>query len=224
MWQGELPFQTGIWRGVGMYANTFAVESFMDEMANKAGVDPLKFRLDHCDNSDLLKRRKAVLTILAEKAGWNSPKTEGIGRGIAVGEDRKSISAAIAEVKIEEGIIKVVKVTQIIDAGKIINPDGVRQQVEGATIMAMSASLYEDVHIEDSQVLETNFHNYRVATLLNTPQIEVIMHQSGEKPLGVGEPPMAPVAPAIANAIFNLTGKRLRSLPLQTALDNFDKK
>jgi isoquinoline 1-oxidoreductase subunit beta len=224
MWQGELPFQTGIWRGVGMYANTFVVESFIDEMANKAGVDPLKFRLDHCDESDLLKRRKTVLTVLAEKAGWNNPKQEGIGRGIAVGEDRKSISAAIAEVKIEEGMIKVVKVTQIIDPGKIINPSGVRQQVEGATMMAMSAALYEDVHIEDSQIVETNFHNYRVATLLNTPQIEVIMHESGEKPLGVGEPPMAPVAPAIANAIFNLTGKRLRTLPLQTALDNFDKK
>ena len=224
MWQGELPFQTGIWRGVGMYANTFAVESFIDEMANKAGVDPLKFRLDHCDDSNLLKRRKAVLTILAEKAGWNNPKQEGIGRGIAVGEDRKSISAAIAEVKIVEGMIKVVKVTQIIDAGKIVNPSGVRQQVEGATMMAMSAALYEDVHIEDSQIVETNFHNYRVATLLDTPQIQVIMHESGEKPFGVGEPPMAPVAPAIANAIFNLTGKRLRTLPLQTALDNFDKK
>ena len=224
MWQGVLPFTTGIWRGVGMYANTYAVESFMDEMAHKAGKDPLQFRIDHCDDSDLLKRRKAVLTLLGEKTGWGSAKTEGIGRGIAVGEDRKSISAAIAEVKIVEGQIKVVKVTQIIDAGKIINPSGVRQQVEGATMMAMSAALYEDVHIEDSQIVETNFHNYRVAMLMDTPQIEVILQDSGEKPYGVGEPPMSPVAPAIANAIFNLTGKRLRSLPLQTALDNFDKK
>ena len=223
MWQGVLPFKTGIWRGVGMFANTYAVESFMDEMAHKAGADPLKFRLDHCDNSDLLKRRKDVLTILAEKAGWSSPKAEGIGRGIAVGEDRKTISAAIAEVKIVEGMIKVVKVTQIIDAGKIINPEGVRQQVEGATIMAMSAALFEEVQIEDSQVVQTNFHNYRVATLRDTPQIEVIMHKGAPKPYGVGEPPMAPVAPAIANAIFDLTKKRLRSLPLQKALDDFEK-
>ncbi len=224
MWQGVLPFTTGIWRGVGMFANTFAVECFMDEMAQKADKDPLQFRIDHCSEDDVLKRRKTILTILGEKASWNTPKPEGIGRGIAVGEDRKSISAAIAEVKIVEGQIKVVKITQIIDAGKIVNPDGVRQQVEGATMMAMSAALYEEVQIEDSQVVPTNFHNYRVAMLMDTPQIEVIMHEGTPKPLGVGEPPMAPVAPAIANAIFNLTGKRLRSLPLQAALDNFDKK
>jgi isoquinoline 1-oxidoreductase subunit beta len=219
MWQSELPFRTGIWRSVGMYANTFAVECFMDELA--AGKDPLQFRIDHCDDSDLLQRRKAVLTKLAEKSGWNTPKVADIGRGIAVGEDRKSISAAVVEVKIEGGFIRVVKVTQIIDAGKIVNPDGVRQQVEGATMMAMSAALYEDVHIEDSQIVETNFHNYRVARLSDAPQIEVILHEGSPKPLGVGEAPMSPIAPAIANAVFNLTGKRLRSLPLQMAFDNF---
>jgi isoquinoline 1-oxidoreductase subunit beta len=224
MWQGVLPFTTGIWRAVGMFANTYAVECFMDELAQKAGKDPLQFRLDHCNDDDLLKRRKAILTILGEKTGWNKPKTEGIGRGIAVGEDRKSISAAVVEVTIVEGQIKVTKVTQIIDAGKIINPAGVRQQVEGATMMAMSAALCEDVHIEDSQIVETNFHNYRVAKLMDTPQIEVIMHEGTEKPYGVGEPPMSPIAPAIANAVFNLTGKRLRSLPLQAALDGFEKK
>jgi isoquinoline 1-oxidoreductase subunit beta len=224
MWQSLLPFTTGIWRAVGMFANTFAVESFMDEMAHKAGKDPLQFRLDHCDDTILLKRRKAILTILAEKAGWSSPKAEGIGRGIAVGEDRKSIAAAIVEVKLVEGQIKVVKVTQILDAGKIINPAGVRQQIEGATMMAMSAALFEEVHIEDSQIVETNFHNYRVARLMDTPQIEVLMHEGSEKPYGVGEPPMSPIAPAIANAVFNLTGKRLKSLPLQAALDNVDKK
>ena len=224
MWQGELPFKTGIWRGVGMFANTFAVECFMDEMANKAGADPLKFRLDHCKDDDLLERRKVILTKLAEKTGWNNSKVEGIGRGIAVGEDRKGIAAAVAEVTIENGMIKVIKITQILDAGKNVNPSGIRQQVEGATMMAMSAALYEEIHIEDSQVVETNFHNYHVAALINTPQIEVMLHESGEKPYGVGEPPMSPVAPAIANAVFNLTGKRLRSLPLQAALDGFDKK
>jgi isoquinoline 1-oxidoreductase subunit beta len=219
MWQSVLPIKTGIWRSVGMYANTFAIECFMDELAGDK--DPLQFRLDHCDDTDLLKRRKAALTELAEKAGWNTPKPVGIGRGVAVGEDRKSISAAVAEVKIEGGFIRVVKVTQIIDAGKIINPDGVRQQVEGATMMALSAALYEDVHIEDSQVVETNFHNYRVTRLTDTPQIEVILREGHPKPFGVGEAPMSPIAPAIANAVFNLTGKRLRSLPLQLAYDKF---
>jgi isoquinoline 1-oxidoreductase subunit beta len=219
MWQSELPFTTGIWRSVGMFANTFAIEAFMDELAGDK--DPLQFRIDHCDDSDLLQRRKTVLTKLGEKSGWNTPKAEGIGRGIAVGEDRKSISAAVVEVKIEGGFIRVVKVTHIIDAGKIVNPNGVRQQVEGATVMAMSAALYEDVHIEDSQIVETNFHNYRVARHSDSPQIEVILHEGSPKPLGVGEAPMSPIAPAIANAVFNLTGKRLRSLPLQTALENF---
>jgi isoquinoline 1-oxidoreductase subunit beta len=90
--------------------------------------------------------------------------------------------------------------------------------------MAMSAALYEDVHIEDSQIVETNFHNYRVARLSDAPQIEVILHEGSPKPLGVGEAPMSPIAPAIANAVFNLTGKRLRSLPLQAAFEGFDKK
>jgi isoquinoline 1-oxidoreductase subunit beta len=219
MWQSELPFKTGIWRSVGMYANTFAVECFMDELA--AGKDALQFRIDHCDTTELLTRRKALLTELREKSGWNAPKTTDIGRGVAVGEDRKSISAAVAEVKIEGGFIKVVKVTQIIDAGKIVNPNGVRQQVEGATMMAMSAALYEDVHIENGQIVETNFHNYRVARLSDTPEINVILREGSPKPYGVGEAPMSPVAPAIANAIFNLTGKRLRSMPLQLALDKF---
>jgi isoquinoline 1-oxidoreductase subunit beta len=222
MWQSELPFKTGIWRSVGMYANTFAIECFMDEMAGDK--DPLQFRLEHCDDSELLTRRKAVLTELAEKSGWKTPKMADIGRGVAVGEDRKSISAAVAEVKIEGGFIKVVKVTQIIDAGKLVNPSGVRQQVEGATMMALSAALYEDVHIEDTQIVETNFHNYRVARLSDTPEINVILCAGTTKPFGVGEAPMSPVAPAIANAVFNLTGKRLRSLPLQLALDYFDKK
>jgi isoquinoline 1-oxidoreductase beta subunit len=220
MWQGLLPFQTGIWRGVGMYSNTFAIESFVDEMAHKAKKDPLAFRLEHLDEKDeLLKRRKDILKIVAEKAGWNTPKPEGVGRGIASGEDRKGICAAVVEVKVVEGKIQVTKVIQIIDAGKIVNPEGVRQQVEGATMMAMSAAMYEDVSILDGQFEQTNFHNYRVARLADAPQIEVIIHEGTDKPHGVGEPPMAPIAPAIANAIFDLTGKRLRTLPLQTAFE-----
>ncbi|MDZ7880677.1 MAG: molybdopterin cofactor-binding domain-containing protein [Saprospiraceae bacterium] len=218
MWQSELPFTTGIWRGVGMFANTFAIECFMDELSE--GKDALQFRIDHCDDSELLTRRRTVLTKLKEKSGWNTPKAADIGRGVAVGEDRKSISAAVVEVKIEGGFIRVVKVTQIIDAGKIVNPNGVRQQVEGATVMAMSAALYEEVHIEDSQIVEANFNTYRVARLSDSPQIEVIIHEGSPKPYGVGEAPMSPIAPAIANAVFNLTGKRLRSLPLQTAFEN----
>ncbi len=220
MWQGLLPFQTGIWRAVGMFSNSFAIESFIDEMAHKAQKDPLAFRLAHLDEKEeLLKRRMDILKIVAEKAGWHTPKADGIGRGIASAEDRKTICAAVAEVKIVDGKIVVTKITQIIDAGKIVNPEGVRQQVEGASVMAMSATLYEDVTIVDGQFEQTNFHNYPVARLIDTPQIEVLIHESGEIPYGVGEPPMSPIAPAIANAVFNLTGKRLRGLPLQKAFE-----
>lgn len=219
IWNGELPFETGLWRGVGMFANTFATESFMDELARKAGTDPLTFRADHCGATKLLKRRKNLLLTLGKKAGWNASKADTVGRGVAVSEDRSTISAAIAEVQIVDKKIKVLRVIQAIDAGTIVNPDGVRQQVEGATMMAISASLYEEAAIENSQFVQTNFHNYQVATLKDTPQIEVIIQESTEPPSGVGESPLSPVAPAIANAVFNVTGIRLRSLPLQSALD-----
>lgn len=219
IWGGDLPFQTGLWRGVGMFANAFAMESFMDEMAERAGVDPLKFRIEHCGNTELLQRRKKLLLKLGEKGGWNTPKTDSLGRGIAVCEDRGTISAALVEVQITDKKIKVTRVVQAIDAGIIVNPNGVRQQVEGATIMAISAAIYEEATIENSQFVQTNFVDYQVATLRDTPQIEVIIQGSLELPSGVGEPPISPVAPAIANAIYNLSGIRLRSLPLQAALE-----
>ncbi|UFH57794.1 xanthine dehydrogenase family protein molybdopterin-binding subunit [Spirosoma sp. KNUC1025] len=219
IWHSDLPFQTGLWRGVGMFANTFAIESFMDELASKAGANPLEFRLDHCGNTALLQRRKNLLLKLGEKAGWNKPKAEATGRGLAVCEDHGTISAAIVELQLIDKKIKVLRVVQAIDAGTIVNPTGVKQQVEGATMMAISASLYEEATIENSQFTQTSFHTYQVATLTDTPEIEVIIQESSEPPSGVGEPPLSPVAPAIANAIHNLTGLRLRTLPLQAALD-----
>ncbi|HLO45984.1 MAG TPA: molybdopterin cofactor-binding domain-containing protein [Leadbetterella sp.] len=217
VWHNNLPFETSMWRGVGMFANTFAIESFIDELAHKAGVNPLKFRIDHCDDTPQLARRKKLLEILSEKSGWNLSKPTDIGRGLAVCDDRKTISAAVVEMKIIDGAIKILRVIHAIDPGKIINPDGIRQQVEGATMMAISASLYERGTIENGQFEQTNFHNYKVVRLSDTPEIEVILHEGSEIPTGVGEPPISPIAPAIANAVFNLTGKRLRALPLQEA-------
>ncbi|WP_229201911.1 xanthine dehydrogenase family protein molybdopterin-binding subunit [Arsenicibacter rosenii] len=224
IWNGELPFETGLWRGVGMFANTFATESFMDELAGKAGADPLTFRTEHCGDTGLLRRRKSLLLNLGKKAGWYTPKADTIGRGIAVSEDRNTISAVIVEVQLVDQKIKILRVIQAIDAGTIINPNGVRQQVEGATMMAISAALYEEAAIENSQFVQTNFHNYQVVTLRDTPLIEVIIQESTEAPSGVGESPLSPVAPAIANAVYNLTGVRLRSLPLQSALDTHYRK
>ncbi|MDR7131843.1 isoquinoline 1-oxidoreductase beta subunit [Algoriphagus sp. 4150] len=220
MWQSSLPFETCMWRGVGMFANTFAIESFMDELAHKSGVNPLKFRLDHCGDTKQLNRRKKLLELIGEKSGWYRPIAEDVGRGVAVCDDHKTIAAAVVELKIEEGKIVITKVYQAIDPGVIINPAGIRQQVEGATMMAISASLHEQGTIENGRFVETNFHNYKVATLKDTPEIEVIMYEGSDKPSGVGEPPISPIAPAIANAVFDLTGKRLRTLPLQVALEN----
>ena len=168
-----------------MFANTFASERFMDELAHKAGVNPLKLRIDHCDDTPQLVRRKKLLEIIGDKSGWHLPKSEGVGRGLAVCDDRKTVSAAVVEVKIVDGAIKIVKVIQAIDPSKIINPDGIKQQVEGATMMAISASLYEQGTVENGQFVQTNFHNYQVVRLSDTPEIEVILHEGSEVPLSL---------------------------------------
>ena len=216
MWQNKLPVQTGIWRAVGMFPNTFAIESFMNELAHKTGKDPLKMRLELLSGNEQINQRyKKVLETLAEKSGWNQPKVAEIGRGVAIGNDRKSIAAAVIEVTVVDNKIQVKKVTQVIDAGLAINPEGIRQQVEGATMMGITAALYEGLEVKDGQITTTNFHLYPVAMLSDTPEIEVIILEGHDEPYGVGEPPLAPVAPAIAAAVFDLTGKNLRSLPLK---------
>jgi isoquinoline 1-oxidoreductase beta subunit len=188
----------------------------MNELAHKTGKDPLKMRLDLLSGNEQINQRyKKVLETLAEKSGWNTPKAAGIGRGVAIGNDRKSIAAAVIEVAVVDGKIQVKKVTQVIDAGFAINPEGIRQQVEGATMMGITAALYEGLEVKDGQITATNFHLYPVAMLSDTPEIEVIILEGHDEPYGVGEPPLAPVAPAIAAAVFDLTGKNLRSLPLK---------
>ncbi len=212
----ELPFPTGIWRGVGQFPNTFAIECFIDELAIKTKQDPIQFRIKHLtdDGDSLIVRARKVLEALAEKSGWKNPKPQGVGRGVALCEDRKSFAAAMIEVQKIDGNIKVTKVVQVVDPGKIINPDGVRMQVEGATMMGISACLYEATYIKDSQFTATNYHQYPMAMLSDSPEIEVIMIEGSERPYGVGEPPIGPVAPAIANAVFDLTNERKRTLPL----------
>jgi isoquinoline 1-oxidoreductase subunit beta len=216
LWQNKLPVQTGIWRSVGMLPNTFAIESFMNELAHKTGKDPIKMRMELLSgNEPINKRYQKVLETLAEKSGWNQPKAAGIGRGMAIGNDRKSIAAAVIEVTVVDNKIQVKKVTQVLDAGLAINPEGIRQQVEGATMMGITAALYEGLTIKDGQIAATNFHEYPMATLADTPEIETFIIEGHDEPYGVGEPPLAPVAPAIAAAIFDLTGKNLRKLPLK---------
>lgn len=216
MWQNKLPVQTGIWRSVGMFPNTFAIESFINELAHKTGKDPLVMRLELLSGAEQINQRyKKVLETLAEKSDWNTPKVVGVGRGVAIGNDRKSIAAAVIEVTVIDNKIQVKKVTQVIDAGFAVNPEGIRQQVEGATMMGITAALYEGLEIKDGQITATNFHLYPMAMLSDTPEIEVIIVEGHDEPYGVGEPPIAPIAPAIAAAVFDLTGKNLRKLPLK---------
>lgn len=221
IWHIDMPFMTSIWRGVGMYPNSFAIESFMDEVARSADKDPFDLRLAHLPSDpEKHERWGEMLVRLREASGWDEPKADDVGRGMAIIEDRITVAAAVVEVKIVGGKIRVSKVTSAIDPGVVINPDGVRQQVEGCVMMGISSSLYEDNFVKDGQFNATNYHKYPLATLFDAPpEINVLMLEGSDVPTGVGEPPIAPIAPAIANAIYDLTGHRLRNLPLQKGLD-----
>jgi isoquinoline 1-oxidoreductase subunit beta len=223
VWNVEVPFPAGIWRGVGMFPNTFAIESFMDELATETQKDPIALRLEllKVGDDEVTERMAKALETLQEKSGWKTPKAEGIGRGVAVCSDRKGIAAAAIEVVVVDGKIQVKKVTTVIDVGFAINPEGIKAQVEGAAMMGISAGLYEEIQIKDGQIPVTNYHLYPLAKLSDTPDIQIVILENADEPYGVGEPPISPIAPAIANAVFDLTKKRLRNLPLQRALDSF---
>lgn len=216
IWNTEVPIPIGIWRGVGMFPNAFAIESFINELAHQTKKDPIAFRIGLLLDEDKISvRSKKVLETLMEKSGWNTPKAEGIGRGIAIGNDRKTIAAAAIEVVIVEGKIVVKKVTQVMDVGVSLNPEGIKQQIEGATMMGIGAALYEEVTVKDGQIEQSYFSQYPMVTLADTPEITCIILEGDDIPYGVGEPPLAPIAPAISGAVLDLTGQALRSLPLR---------
>lgn len=212
----ELPFQTSWWRGLGLLANTFAIESFMDELAHHSKQDPLAFRLKHLPDDERGRSIKNVLKAACEKAGWGKSMPAGCAMGLACSIDVNTPVAQVAEVEIKNGQIKVKKVTCAIDPGIIINPDGVRAQTEGAIIMGLSATLFEEVTVKDGLATPNAFGYYPMAYLRDAPEIDVVLLSSGDSPRGVGEPPIGPIGAAIANAVFNLTGKRLNRIPLQS--------
>ena len=217
-WNVELPFATTMWRAPGLMANTFAVESFMDELAHKAGKDPVEFRIAHLPNDEKGERQKKVIQAAADKAGWGKKLPEGRALGIATCGELGAIVAEVVEASIENNEIKIHKVTCAIDPGFAVNPDGVRAQVEGAIIMGMSACLYEKMEIKSSKITPTIFGPYRMTMMKDAPkEIDVVILESGDQPSGVGEPPIGPIGAAIANAVFALTGKRLRDMPLNDA-------
>jgi len=220
-WRSKVPVRTGWWRGLGLLANTFALESFVDELAHAAGADPLAFRIQHLDDTIPAQQRvKAVLQAAAQLARWDTPAPEGRARGIACCLDVDTAVAMVAEVSVDRatGQIRVHHVSAAMDPGLVINPDGARAQVEGNVMWGVGSALIEEVTIKDGQIEPGNFDRYPLLTMKEAPSVDVVLLEAGDgKPRGVGEPPIGPVAAAIGNAVFALTGVRLRQLPMNAA-------
>jgi isoquinoline 1-oxidoreductase beta subunit len=214
-WLVKLPVSTGWWRGLGLMANVFAIESFMDELAAAASMDPLEFRLRNLPANEKGERIRTALQTAAERAGWGTSLPDGHAHGLAMCYDVGTIIVEIAEVSVMENQIQVHKVTALADPGLAINPDGVRAQTEGSITMGISSTLLESVVVKDGVLQAGNFNQYPILRNTDAPDIEVLVVNSGTTPSGMGEPPIGPVPAAVANAVYTSTGKRLRQLPLK---------
>ena len=213
-----LPVPVGFWRAVGHSHQAFFTEAFLDEVAHAVGRDPIAFRLALLTNH---ARHARVLSRVAALSAWGTPLAAApagtrVGRGVALHESFGAIVAQVAEVSVNaDDTFRVTRVTGVIDCGTPVNPNLIRQQMEGGIIFGMSAALHGEITIENGQVRQANFNDYQVVRMQDTPVIEVDIIPSTEHPQGVGEPPLPPVAPAIANALFAATGQRVRTLPLR---------
>ncbi len=207
----DTPVPVGNWRSVGHSHMAFFSESFVDEMAQAAGRDPYEYRRSLLRNHP---RHRAVLELAAEKAGWGRPPA-GRALGIALHESFNSIVAQVAEVSIEDKRPRVHRVVCAIDCGTVVNPGIVAQQIEGAVVFGLTATLNGQITLRNGRVEQGNFPDYEVIRLREAPEVQTFIVPSTERPAGVGEPGTPPIAPAVANAVFALTGQRLRSLPLR---------
>jgi isoquinoline 1-oxidoreductase beta subunit len=206
---------TAFWRSVGPSHNVFVVESFIDELAAAANKDPLEYRRALLDKAP---RAKAVLDLAAEKAGWGQPLPQGAGRGVSLQSVFGTYMAQVAEVDVsQDGEVRVRRVVCAVDCGTVVNPDTVEAQVQGAIIFGITAVLYGEITLKRGRVEQSNFDSYQVLRIDEAPVIEVHIVQSSEPPGGMGEPGTSAIAPAVANAIFAATGKRLRKMPIDAA-------
>ena len=209
----DLGVPTGHWRSVGPSQNVFVFESFIDELAHAAGRDPFEFR-HHLLAEQPRERR--VLEVVAGKSGWGKPLPEGHAHGIAIHENKGTVVAQVAEVSIDGGKVRVHHVWCAVDAGQVIHPGIVHQQMSGAVAAGLTAALYQEITLADGRVVQGNFDTYKMMRIDEMPVVDVHIVKSGEPPGGVGEPGLPPIAPAVTNALFALTGTRVRSLPLRT--------
>jgi isoquinoline 1-oxidoreductase beta subunit len=209
----EPVLNTGFWRGVGVTHNAFVVESFIDELAAAAKEDPVAYRRALLGKSP---RARAVLDVAAQAAGWGQPLPAGRGRGVALMYSRwDTYVAQVAEVAVSEsGDVRVHRIVCAVDCGTVVNPDTVKAQIEGGVVFGIGGALYGEVTLKNGRVEQSNFNNVRVLRINETPAIEVHLVRNGEPPGGIGEPGTAVTAPAVANAVFAATGKRIRKLPL----------
>ena len=207
---------TGFWRGVGPNNNVFAIESFMDEMARKAGKDPIEFRRPMLDKNP---RLLAALNLVAEKSDWGRPLPSRVGRGVAVQPSFASFIATVVEAEVDdEGEVHLRRVVSAVDTGIAVNPDTIKAQIEGGLIFGLTAALYGEITIDKGRVQQSNFHDYRMLRIDQAPKIEIHLIKSGEAPGGIGETGVTASAPALRNAIYAATGVALRRLPIDRSL------
>ena len=206
--------QTAFWRGVGPTRNVFVVESFMDELAHAVQQDPVAYRKALLGHNP---RALAVLSLAAEKAGWGSPLPARHGRGVSVQFAFGSYMSQVAEVEVaDDGSLKVKRIVCAVDCGMYVNPDTVEAQVQGGTLFGLTAALYGSITFKDGRVEQSNFHDYLPMRIDEVPVVETHLIKNAEAPGGIGEAPTSIVSPAVTNAIFAATGRRVRSLPIDT--------
>jgi isoquinoline 1-oxidoreductase beta subunit len=205
---------TGFWRSVGPSHNVFVTESFMDELAAAAKQDAVAYRRALLDQSP---RAKAVLDLAAEKAGWGQPLPARVGRGVSLQFVFATYMAQVAEIEVaKNGAVRVRRVVCALDCGTVVNPDTVQAQVQGAIIFGITAALHGEITLKNGRVEQANFDTYQMLRMNEAPAIEVHIVRSSEPPGGMGECGTSAIVPAVANAIFAATGKRLRKLPVDT--------
>jgi isoquinoline 1-oxidoreductase beta subunit len=207
---------TGFWRGVGPNNNVFAIESFIDELANRSGSDPVAFRRAHLHKNP---RLRAALDLVATKSGWGTALPRRVGRGVAVQVAFASFIATVIEAEVDEaGEIQLRRINTAVDTGTVVNPDTVMAQLQGGLIFGLTAALYGEITVEKGRIQQSNFHDYRMLRMDQVPPISVHLIRNGEAPGGIGETGTTASMPALRNAIYAATGVPLRRMPVDRTL------